>query len=313
MKEQRKETTLLDSSLNTATFPKVPSINLYKNYNIKVIDCKGYKQIYVFSNNKSHKIAGLEIDKKKSLDIDSLIDIKNFKKEPLNGSNDNKMILYRNVMRSKLKLQRIAKANEYEWKTFITLTFKDKITDLTKAYKIFRSFITVVSRYKKNFKWLCVPEFQKNGRVHYHMVTNIELDNDKLIYTQELDNGELAYHLKHWSKGLDENNLPLGKGYDCIETIKDKEGNDSRKLCGYISKYMTKAFIEDCFFNKNRYYLSQNLYIPFENYIDFRNSTDALYYEMIMTNYDMIYTKSYKDTLGNSVTFLEYKIKDNDN
>ena len=32
-----------------------------------------------------------------------------------------------------------------------------------------------------------------------------------------------------------------------------------------------------------------------------------------MTNYDMIYNKSYKDTLGNSVTFLEYKIKDNEN
>ena len=312
-----KKTTLLDSSLNTATLPKVPSINLYKNYNIKVIDCKDYKQLYIFSNDKSHLIKGLEKNSKIELDINNLIDIKNFKnrtKNTLKIDNNNedisKMVLYRNVMRSKLQLQRVAKANEDSWKSFITLTFKNDITDLTRAYRDFRNFITVVSRHKKDFKWLCVPEFQKNGRVHYHLVTNIDIESDpNLLYTQELDNGEIAYHLKHWSKEIDSDNMPKGKGYDCIETIKDKDGNDSKKLCGYISKYMTKAYIEDCFFNKNRYYLSQNLQLPTENFIDFRNEIDTNYYNEINSNYEIIYNKSYLDTFGNSVIFIEMKKK----
>ena len=55
MKRQRKETTLLDSSLNTVLL-SIEKLNksYIKNYNIKVIDMQDYKQIYLFPRHKTY-------------------------------------------------------------------------------------------------------------------------------------------------------------------------------------------------------------------------------------------------------------------
>lgn len=277
---QNKETTLLDSSLNTGQFFKLPILNTYKNYNIKVLDCKGYKQLYIYEKDKFKKLDCIEND------------LSSKKHKP----KEDNTIEFKNVIRSKIKLQRLAKCNEEHWKTFITLTFKDNITDLSKAYKLFRNFIKSINRVYKDFKWLCVPEFQKSGRVHYHLITNIELDNSHIIQTQEY-NGNIYYHIKQWKNG-----------FDCVELVKDKDGNDTKKLCGYIAKYMSKAYIEDCFFNKNRYYCSQNLIQPITYYIDLKNEKDINTLSDILSNTDLIYKNDYLDNYSNStISFLEYK------
>ena len=95
-----------------------------------------------------------------------------------------KEIKEKNIIRSKLECQRIAKANMNEWKTFITLTFAENETDIKQANKKFRYFVDKVQRVKKDFKYICIPEFQKRGAIHYHMLCNIDINDKKLIYKE---------------------------------------------------------------------------------------------------------------------------------
>lgn len=299
---QNKETTLLDSSLNTVLL-SIEKLNksYIKNYNIKVIDMQDYKQIYLFPRQKSYRE---KIPKKDYInDLDLFNNELNIRKQ----FNANDKPLFKNIIRSKIKLQRLVKCNEKHFKTFITLTFNQNITDLSEAYKIFRRFIIRTSKLQKDFKWVCVPEFQKSGRVHYHLITNIDLNNTDLIYKQE-EKDKIYYHIKTWSK-LIKNNQEYSLGFDCVELVKDKDGNDTKKLCGYIAKYMSKAYIEDCFYNKNRYYTSQNLIQPFDILIDTTDNEDNAKLKDLLKCSDIIYTNSYKDCFDNDITFIEIKKK----
>lgn len=301
MKVKRKETTLLDSSLNTGLLSLLKKNTLYiKNYNIKVIDMQDYKQIYLFPNVKVYR------EKIEKDNIFKDLDLHNLDRNSRKQFNNDKP-LFKNVIRSKIKLQRLIKCNEKEFKTFITLTFDKYVTTLTDAYNIFKRFIKRTSKFQNDFKWICVPEFQKCGKVHYHLITNIDLNNTDLIYEQETEKN-IYYHIKTWSK-LIKNNQEYSLGFDCVEVVKDKEGNDTKKLCGYIAKYMSKAYIEDCFFNRNRYYTSQNLKQPKEILIDIENEKDNMIFENIMKNNEIIYDNSYKDCFDNDIIFIEVKKK----
>lgn len=300
---KENETTLLDSSLNTGVLSLMNNKLYYKNYNIKVIDMQEYKQIYLFPNDKlySEKIYK---DKCKLLnDLDLFSNDKTTRKQ----FEDQNKPLFKNVIRSKIKLQRLVKCNSNDFKTFITLTFKDNITDLSIAYNRFRDFIKRTGKLQKNFKWVCVPEFQKSGRVHYHMITNIDLYNTDLIYKQD-EEDKTYYHIKTWSQIIRNKKIDT-LGFDSVELIKDKEGNDTKKICGYISKYMTKSYIEDCFYNKNRYYSSQNLIQPYDILIDLDNEKDKLKFETLMKDYEIIYSNDYLDNYDNIINFIEVKKK----
>ena len=299
---QNKETTLLDSSLNTVLL-SIEKLNksYIKNYNIKVIDMQDYKQIYLFPRQKSYR------EKMPKKDYINDLDLFNNELNIRKQFNANDKPLFKNIIRSKIKLQRLVKCNEKHFKTFITLTFNQNITDLSEAYKIFRRFIIRTSKLQKDFKWVCVPEFQKSGRVHYHLITNIDLNNTDLIYKQE-EKDKIYYHIKTWSK-LIKNNQEYSLGFDCVELVKDKDGNDTKKLCGYIAKYMSKAYIEDCFYNKNRYYTSQNLIQPFDILIDTTDNEDNAKLKDLLKCSDIIYTNSYKDCFDNDITFIEIKKK----
>ena len=303
MTNKRKETTLLDSSLNTGVLSLMNNKLYYKNYNIKVIYMQEYKQIYLFPNDKLYR-EKIDKDKCKLLnDLDLFINDKTTRKQ----FEDQNKPLFKNVIRSKIKLQRLVKCNSNDFKTFITLTFKDNITDLSIAYNRFRDFIKRTGKLQKNFKWVCVPEFQKSGRVHYHMITNIDLNNTDLIYKQE-EEDKTYYHIKTWSQIIRNKKIDT-LGFDSVELIKDKDGNDTKKICGYISKYMSKSYIEDCFYNKNRYYSSQNLIQPYDILIDLDNEKDKLKFETLMKDYEIIYSNDYLDNYDNTINFIELKKK----
>ena len=292
----KKETTLLDSSLNTVA---LADKKYYKNYNIKILDCKEYKQIYVFDKTKIRTVKSLE---------NKLSYKGNSKKQP---TNDDDNVSFKNINRSKFTLQRLVKCNIECWRSFITLTFKDNIKDLTVAYRTFRRFVINTQKRLKDFKYVCVPEYQKNGKVHYHLVTNIDLNDLSLCYHQTFKNKDYV-HLRLWSKELDENNEPIGYGYDLVETVRDKDGNDTKKICGYISKYISKSYISDSFFNHNRYYSSQNLNRPIEILLDLDNPLDYEKFISITTGHELIYSNNYQDDYNNNIIFYEYLKETND-
>lgn len=276
---------LLDSSLISETFSK--------SYNIKIIDCGTYTQVYYYQNTLNKKLQNDDFDLKlKKMKIDNTF--KNEFKENKDKSedeDDNKLkeISIRNITRSKLECQRIAKSNIEKWKTFITLTFEDNISDIKQANEEFRKFRSKIRRIKKDFSYIAIPEFQKRGAVHYHILTNIDINDKKLIYNQA-DNPKFK-HVKYWNKG-----------FTSVEIMK----GDPKKIVGYISKYMTKD-IDNRLFGYHRYFYSQNLNMPKTSYIDSEIDIDNNFYKKIIQDKELIYQNEYINSYDDSkVQFLEF-------
>lgn len=272
---EKKHLPILDSKHIVTTKRKL--------YNIKLVDCGEYTMVYYYNSKKMRN----------NNDNDDL----NLKSKLINNydSSNNKILVPsnkiedRSIIRSKLECQRLAKANIKDWETFITLTFEENITDLESANKRFRYFIDKVKRVKKDFKYLCITEFQKRGATHYHLLTNISINDDKLIYSQE-DNKKFK-HIKYW---LD--------GFTSIEEIK----GDPKKVIGYISKYMTKD-IDNRLFNRHRYFYSRNLVRPKVSYIDLDTIKERNFYTKKIQDYSLIYQNEYINPYDNDkVEYLEF-------
>ena len=67
-----------------------------------------------------------------------------------------------------------ASENEHIWKSFITLTYAENVQDIDKGYKDFKTWVRQIRRKMPDFQYLCVPEFQKRGAIHFHAITNAE-------------------------------------------------------------------------------------------------------------------------------------------
>ena len=175
------------------------------------------------------------------------------------------------------------------WETFITLTFEDNVCDIEFANKRLRYFVDKVRRIKKDFRYLCIPEFQKRGAIHYHLLTNVNINDDKLMFTQ-LDNKKFR-HIKYW---LD--------GFSSVEIIK----GDAKKVIGYISKYMTKE-IDNRLFGYRRFFYSQNCFVPKVSYIDSFDKKQMEFLQEKIQDLELIYQNEYLNTYDDSkVSFLEY-------
>lgn len=281
-KGSKEPALLLDSSLITAT-------NL-KKYNIKVVDCGEYKQVYLYDNYITRSIEKDDFDLKlKKERINRFFDSNGEDLSNKTNKIELKQIEEKNVIRSKIQCQRLAKANFDKWETFITLTFEENITNIKIANKNFHSFITTIRKHKKDFSYIAIPEFQKRGAIHYHILTNISIKDDNLIFSQK-DNPKFK-HIKYWKHG-----------FTSVEIMK----GDSKKIVGYISKYMTKD-IDNRLFGHRRYFYSQNLTIPQESYIDTNEEFDLNFYKKIIQDKELIYQNEYINSYnGSKVLFLEF-------
>ena len=277
-KRRDDQSLLLDSRLITATI-----------YNLKVVDCGEYSQVYVY-NSKRRLTKNDDSDfSLKKIEVNKILDKLSNESVGKKESQAKSEISQQNIIRSKLSCQRLAKANISDWCTFITLTFSDNVTDISYANHRFKDFIWKVRRVKPDLKYLCIPEFQKRGAVHYHVLTNISMD-DKIIYSQA-DNPRYK-HVKYWNDG-----------FTSVEAIK----GDPKKIIGYISKYMTKD-IDNRLFSHRRYLYSQNLKQPKVNYVDLDSKIGLDFYKKIIQGKSLIYSNYYINSYDNSeVTFLEYR------
>lgn len=271
---------LLDSSLISATIYDKPKL-----YDYKLVECGSFVQVYRYQYSRIKNI---------NKNDDSDLNLKKIKFEVNTSKKETKLktaneIEERNITRSKLQCQRIAKANMEHWETFITLTFEDNITDLKLANKRFKYFIDKVRRIKKDLMYIGVPEHQKRGAIHYHLLTNISIDDTKLIYNQE-DNPKFK-HIKYW---LD--------GFNSVERVK----GDVKKIIGYISKYMTKD-IDDRLFGRRRFFYSQNCIVPKVSYIDSFESNELDFLQKKIQDKELIYQNKYLNAYDDSeVSFQEF-------
>lgn len=295
---------LLDSSLITRT--------KQKKYTCKIIKCGNHYQVYYYNYLKIKNNDNIEKMKDfKIIDEDFLFKKENFKKK-----SDLKYIEFKNINRTKFQMQRLVKANEDKFKTFITLTFERGAlaTSTETANKYFQNWTRQVRRYlnkhNKEFYYIAVPEYQKKREkkygipvIHYHILCNLEINSDIIIPQKKFTEKQLlkmsikkrkkCYDVKYWSYG-----------FSSVYSVKDIN------VVGYMSKYMTKE-IDHRLFGRRRYFYSLNLDKPEVLYVD---DTDFISYETTVLNFVNLfcnkkYEKNYLDKFGNEIKFIEYDIK----
>lgn len=285
---------LLDSSLIIAT--------ILKKYNYKVVSCGDYFQVYYYPKmNMRNAIKNLDIDDlkkekkvalrhtfKELFDDDSSNNLVSKKDLALDTSKDMHFeILDKNIIRTKLSLQRIAKTNAKYWTSFITLTYEENFTDIQASKKHLHNFFRQVTRVKPDFRYLCIIEFQKRGAIHYHLLTNLSTQDNNIIVPQKSNNK--FYDVKYWNYGF--------TGYEEVT-------GDMRKIVGYISKYMSKE-CDNRLFGIRRYSYSRNLDKPIIEYLDTTDSRHLEYLKSLLANKTVIYTNTYLDKNDEEVFFQE--------
>ena len=114
---------------------------------------------------------------------------------------------------------------------FVTLTFKENMTDYEKAMKEFKGFTKQLRRKVENLRYIATLELQRRGAIHFHLLVNMELQMG------------LDMVLPCWHNGI----------VDVQPVAEVKE-----TIC-----YMTKDFLlqdrRHPLFNKRCYLLSQGL------------------------------------------------------
>jgi len=133
---------------------------------------------------------------------------------------------------------------------FVTLTFRDDIHTLAEAYVLFHARMRVFRR-KYNIEYIGVPEFQKKGRVHFHVLMWGNLSRSyydflgaKLEYQADRARmGKLAIRRN------DAFSDAWGLGFLDVVQCHDK----SNKIGTYMSKYMTKDTLDQRTYGEKSY------------------------------------------------------------
>ena len=144
------------------------------------------------------------------------------------------------MSRARRDLRRIVNSNIGQYgedftAKFVTLTFREHVTDLRSANAEFKKFIMRLNYFmfnskKAHIKYTVVPEFTKKGRVHYHVI----FYNLPYVKSDKLE--------KIWGQGF----IKINKIDNC-----DNVG-------AYVSKYMTKD--NDDIKGKKSYFNSRGLF-----------------------------------------------------
>lgn len=139
-----------------------------------------------------------------------------------------------NVRRTRKMLRRLINSND-DLSKFLTLTYADNMEDLSSAFRDFNKFIKRLKYHcqVENLKFICVPEFQKRGAVHFHVLANLPY-----IEASELHS--------IW-----------GHGFIRINKI-----DHITNVGAYVSKYLGKANFDERFFRKKKFVRSTNLNQP---------------------------------------------------
>ena len=165
-----------------------------------------------------------------------------------------------------------ASENESDFNSFITLTFAENVTDINVANKKFHSWRTKITKVLKDkgieFKYLGVPEFQRRGAVHYHLLTNLECDSE---FLQLQENQERMYDVKYWKYGF-------SSAYDIMRNT-----DENFNIALYICKYLYKD-IDNRLFGRNKCLKSNNLKKPLISKLEASSDTYKIAKSYIASN-----------------------------
>lgn len=189
-----------------------------------------------------------------------------------------------NYYRSYLTLRNYALANTEKFKSFITLTFAENIQTSQEANSLFNVWCLQVRRVFPEFAYIGVPERQKRGAIHYHLMTNIIPGSDliprrkrKKTFNRKTQTFvELDYYdIKFWNYGI-------SSAFDLDMT------DDNFSVVSYLAKYFWKEK-DNSFFGKKKILRSLNLNKPL---VEFMNINSEAYRQYKQSLMDAVLIKS---------------------
>lgn len=218
------------------------------------------------------------------------------------ASDDDKLLnRYKVMKRARTDLRRLIQANSGQYidnkgrpykPVFLTLTFAENVQDFDTANHEFKLFImrlgNVVGNRKERscLKYVVVPEFQKRGAIHYHL----------LIF-----------------------NLPFIKASKIAEIwrnghIKINAIDEVDNVGAYVCKYMGKDLDDERLRGKKCYFSSRGLFKPEEIQLDtstqkHKKTLESVYKTAqalaLKEPYKVVYDSEYYD----SITYTQYTLK----
>ena len=191
------------------------------------------------------------------------------------------------LMRARRNLRRIVNANVNQWGNdltckFVTLTFKDNVTDLDEANYEFRQFIKrlnyrIYGKKCSNLKYTVVPEFQERGAVHYHVIF-YNLPYTKADVIEEV-----------WGNGF----------------IKINKIDDVDNVGAYICKYLTKDNDDERLRGRKCYFNSRGLKKPIEKYLDY---DDLERIKKSLPGQAMTYKGNFENEYVGEIEYTQYNL-----
>lgn len=123
----------------------------------------------------------------------------------------------------------------------MTLTFRENLEDIDKAWSRYHYFNKLMRLKFPKFQYVCVPEYQKRGAVHFHLAI-------RGFYPVKAVR-------KIWRRAAG----GFGGNIDITKPRKGCDWNPSA-IAGYLSKYLTKHETVD--FNRRRYSSGGSIQVP---------------------------------------------------
>jgi len=164
---------------------------------------------------------------------------------PENAESDRKKKRADNAKRASVNFKRLVRANlgGTENPLFITLTYKQNITSLADCYRDFTTFVQALRYRQKTARYIAVPEFQKRGAVHFHLIS---WGVPKAVLGIPLEYPANAIQSHLWRHGF----------------IFVKETDGHARIANYLAKYMAKAFADTRLGGSKAYTCSRNIVRP---------------------------------------------------
>jgi len=255
---------------------RVSKNNAFIEYNTKILLCSnGYIELKKYNRTLERKKDGYE-EQENQQENQQKFKCTRAKK------NTSGIISKSNLSKTRNNLIALACENEDVFTSFITLTLSNNencekrteidINNIGQANRLFNIWVTQIRRKYPNFVYICVPEYQKRGAVHYHLLSNlrcgVEIPAREPIQTYNTQK-KRYYNLEYYD-------IPFWNyGYSTAFDI--KKTDDNFNLALYITKYLYKD-IDNRLFGRQKVLRSKDLRKPKEVFCNSPTYEQAINY-----------------------------------
>ncbi len=193
----------------------------------------------------------------------------------------------------------------------LTLTSRGLLTDYDTTIATWKRFMRVLDAAGAKFEYIAIPELHSNGEhYHIHAAINGYLKADLLRRCWQIALG---------GKGNERGTEALGN-VDIKQSKRRLQDSGKRAvaIARYISKYITKSYLEHHQFNRKRYWVPRTIKLPDSHAEWMRAETAAQAVQEIFSRFDSaLMIEATRDSLyiteaNTPMIFLRYMPKDGD-